>query len=311
MSNEQIDFGLLGQGDSYAVYTEKFDSSLLNPMPRAALRVRFGIKGDEFIGYDIWHCHESTFLLNSGLPVAGTLKFIYPASSPFMVESKSMKLYLNSFDMCKMGETFEDAKAAYVNQIVNDLSQVVGSQVRANFFDSVAWDDWDGFVDNDIIGDCVNIAHFDQIYKTTFDDFRGENSGDQSYVTLVPRSFREGITGCYFTNVLRSRCRHTKQKDTGTAVLWHDPKEDWVVDPVSFLRQVISLREVNEFHELCAEKLFLDVRSKVPTPDGVTILLLYSRRGSLDINPVRSTDIDLIPSELLDVKTLTLKTQGQ
>ena len=310
MSNEQINFGSLGQGDSYAVYTEKFDSSLLNPMSRAPLRERFNIKGDEFIGFDIWHCHESTFLLNSGLPVAGTLKFIYPASSPFMVESKSMKLYLNSFDMCRMGETLEEAKRAYVDQIVKDLSQVVGSQVRANFFDSVDWESWEGFVDNDIIGDCVNIAYFDQIYETTFDDFRAGNSGKDSHITLVPKNF-DGLTGCYFTNVLRSRCRHTKQKDTGTAVLWHDSADTWVVDPVSFLRQVISLREVNEFHELCAEKLFLDVKSKVPPEDEVTILLLYSRRGSLDINPVRSTDIDAIPSELLDVETLTLKTQGQ
>ena len=85
----------LGSSASYAVYTDKHDASLLNPMPRNLARDGWAIKGDEFVGYDTWHCHESTFLLNNGLPIAGTLKIVCPADSEFMVESKSAKLYLN------------------------------------------------------------------------------------------------------------------------------------------------------------------------------------------------------------------------
>ena len=87
----------LGSANSYAVYTDTFDPSQLNPMPRALARGDWNIKGDEFVGYDTWHCHEATFLLNNGLPIAGTLKIICPADSEFMVESKSFKLYIRYF----------------------------------------------------------------------------------------------------------------------------------------------------------------------------------------------------------------------
>ena len=107
----------LGSANSYAVYTDTFDPSQLNPMPRALARGDWNIKGDEFVGYDTWHCHEATFLLNNGLPIAGTLKIICPADSEFMVESKSFKLYLNTFDMCKMGDKIHDAIENYENQV--------------------------------------------------------------------------------------------------------------------------------------------------------------------------------------------------
>lgn len=308
MSEPAVNYGSLGQGDSYAVYTDHFDSSLLNPMPRKHLRERFKIQGDEFVGYDIWHCYESTFLLNSGLPVSGTLKFMYPCSSPNMVESKSMKLYLNSFDMCKMGNTLESAKEAYVAQIIKDLSPVVGDLVQAHFFDSIDWA-FSAWSDEacDISGDCTNIAEISELCKQSFSDYVGEGS----YITLTPKNVALGIDGRYYTNCLRSRCRHTKQKDSGTAIVWHDTKHNWVLDPMSFMRQVISLREVNEFHELCAEKLFTEIAPQIKEGDDLTILLLYSRRGSLDINPLRTSNLDSVPSDLLDVTTLTAKAQGQ
>jgi 7-cyano-7-deazaguanine reductase len=126
----------LGSANSYAVYTDKFDPSQLNPMPRILARQDWGIKGDEFVGYDVWHCHEATFLLNNGLPVAGTLKIICPADSEFMVESKSFKLYLNTFDMCKMGATMNEAIANYENQVKEDVSACIKANVEVAFFKS-------------------------------------------------------------------------------------------------------------------------------------------------------------------------------
>ena len=67
----------LGSSASYAVYTDRYDASLLNPMPRMLAREGWGIKGGEFVGWDTWHCHEATFLLNNGAPIAGTLKYVY------------------------------------------------------------------------------------------------------------------------------------------------------------------------------------------------------------------------------------------
>ena len=78
----------LGQQGSYAVQTDKFDPSLLVQMPRNLARDDWKIKGDEFVGYDVWHCHEATFLLDSGVPIAGTLKISYPSSSKYLVEDR-------------------------------------------------------------------------------------------------------------------------------------------------------------------------------------------------------------------------------
>jgi 7-cyano-7-deazaguanine reductase len=126
----------LGSANSYAVYTDTFDPSQLNPMPRILARQDWGIKGDEFVGFDTWHCHEATFLLSNGLPVAGTLKIICPASSEFMVESKSFKLYLNTFDMCKMGDTLQEAIDNYEKQVQKDVSKAIGAEVKVGFFRS-------------------------------------------------------------------------------------------------------------------------------------------------------------------------------
>ena len=111
------------------------------------------------------------------------------------------------------------------------------------------------------------------------------------------------------TNVLRSRCRHTKQKDTGTAFI-HIEIEKGRLDVASLFKEIVSLREVNEFHEFCAEKLFTSIM-KLEKVKECMVMLLYSRRGLLDINPVRASDFSLIPTTLSDVNRYTKKTQGQ
>lgn len=268
----------LGDSTSYAVFTDKFDSSLLNPMPRNLAREGWGIRGDEFEGVDVWHCHESTFLLDSGKPVSGTLKFVYSAGSEFMVESKSMKLYLNSFDMCRMGATTEAATKNYVDQVSDDLTKILGTTVRASFFQPygrsvqalpglTGWEQ-SAYLDQAIVDSAV------------FDDFEST----RNHVKSTDRVMDENKSQRWFTNSLRSRCRHTKQKDTGAAyfIIQHNRE----VDPGSLLRQVVSLREVNEFHEFCAEKLFVEIAKELEHAE-ITVALLYARRGSLDINPVR------------------------
>lgn len=294
----------LGDSTSYAVYTEKFDPTLLNPMPRNMARDGWGIKGDEFVGFDVWHCHEATFLLNNGLPVAGTLKFIYPASSLNMVESKSMKLYLNSFDMCKMGDTYEDAVRAYETQVKKDLESVVCAEVEVKFFGSLEYFPTCLNHSENIVG----LIGPEKLESVMFDDYKAE----RSHVEWNPGRSYDGYQRMY-SNILRSRCRHTKQKDTGAAYIAVRSNEE-VVDPLSVLRQIVSLREVNEFHEFCAEKLFMELTKSALTNPKVSVALLYSRRGSLDINPVRASNWQILFNEnsrLLDINTLTEKTQGQ
>ena len=290
----------LGSSASYAVYTDKFDPSLLNPMPRSLARDQWNIKSSDFVGYDTWHCHEATFLLNNGVPVAGTVKYVYSSDSEFMVESKSAKLYMNSFDMCKMGETYAQAIDNYENQIRTDLENVLKTPVSVKFFDSGsdahAVDAVPGYVD---LTD--KIPH-----ETVITDYEGKEEHIKFY------SLKNGeqiVSEKFFTNALRSRCRHTKQKDTGTAYI-HIITKGCEVIPETLFKQIVSLREVNEFHEFCAEKLYTSIKNH-PAVIDCAVTLLYSRRGSLDINPTRASSYELLPPALIDHTFYTKKAMGQ
>lgn len=300
----------LGSSASYAVYTDTFDSSLLNPMPRKLARDDWGIKGTEFVGMDVWHCHEATFLLDSGAPIAGTIKFAYSSDSDCMVESKSMKLYLNSFDMCKMGKTIQEAIINYEFQIKTDLERALNTLVSVKFFVSGA----------DIVGQFPLLGYID-LFHFLGTDLESEKITDYSagknYIKFYKPDFRgssskgrdEIYINKFCTNVLRSRCRHTKQKDTGTAFISINTK-NCLVQPMSLFKQIVSLREVNEFHEFCSEQLYAEI-AKHPEVDSCVVTLMYARRGSLDINPTRATSVEMLPKYLVDTKYYTTKTMGQ
>ena len=290
----------LGQSGSYAVYTDKHDSSLLVPMPRELARTDWGITGEEFIGEDVWHCHEATFLTNSGIPVAGTLKFSYNSNSKYMIESKSMKLYLNSFDMCKMGSTIDLAIIHYELQITEDLSKVLETEVRVKFHESGR----DGIqVDSFVSYQDLHTTIKLEQNNVEITDYNAQHSH------LLFTRDKKSNEYKLFTNVLRSRCRHTKQKDTGTAYIYIKTKKS-KLDLVSLFKEVVALREVNEFHEFCCEKLYTAIMATGEV-ESCMIALLYSRRGSLDINPIRATSSELIPSLYTNPQFYSKKTQGQ
>ena len=292
----------LGSANSYAVYTDTFDPSQLNPMPRALARGDWGIKGDEFVGYDTWHCHEATFLLNNGLPMAGTLKIVCPASSEFMVESKSFKLYLNTFDMCKMGDTIPQAIENYEKQVAKDISACIGAEAKVAFFrqgEEKIYEGDPGAFYLDMLR-LIGNKDLEAMEVTDYD-------GKESHFKVIPSAGGEDLF--VMTNLLRSRCRHTKQKDTGAAYFRIVTKTG-TVDLQSLLKEVIALREVNEFHEFCSEKLFKAITNH-PDVEDCVVMLLYARRGSLDINPVRASKEYLIPKELIDTGFYTKKAMGQ
>ena len=293
----------LGSSASYAVFTEQFDPSLLNPMPRILAREGWNIKGDEFVGFDTWHCHEATFLLNNGYPVAGTIKFVYPSDSEFMVESKSAKLYMNSFDMCKMGETLSEAIRNYVDQITVDLTKAIGKPVKVKFFPS-------GSSGLFPLRDYTDLH--EELGKRAQEIAITDYSAQQDHLEFykIHSEDNDPVSDKWFTNALRSRCRHTKQKDTGAAYIHIVCKNGMRVKPESLFKQIVALREVNEFHEFCAEKLFVSIMAHTEVKDCV-VSLLYSRRGSLDINPTRASSRHLLPHILGDVNHYTEKAMGQ
>lgn len=289
----------LGSKGSYDVQTEHYDSSLLVSLPRAEARKDWGITGQEFYGFDVWHCYESTFLLNNGMPLAGTLKIVYPSYSECIVESKSFKLYLNSFDMCKMGKSLSFATMNYEKCIREDLEKLLGVDVSIKFH---GYSTREEVVVNPLFDyeplEKMIIPTIDQLAK--FSDYRSEDKYE--IFTKSTNLYTEKVK----TNTLRSRCRHTGQKDTGTFFGYYEGMYRMLYNEM--LRKVVSLRMLEEFHEFCCEKLFVDTVMK---DSKVMIALLYSRRGSLDITPIRATSLHLIPVPLIDVNILTKKTMGQ
>ena len=291
----------LGDSTSYAIYTDKFDSSLLVRMPRELARKDWDIVGDEFKGFDVWHCRESTFLTNKGLPVAGTLKFGYQSDSKWMVESKSMKLYLNSFDMCKMSDGVHSSISKYVNQVREDLSKLLETDVVVFFHQ-------EGTETESVVEEYHDLYDLVDIESLEI-DYSVKNNSDYLESIDIKQVKEDKYELKVFTNVLRSRCRHTKQKDTGSAY-FHIKCTNRTITLDGLLRYIISFREQNEFHEFLAEKFICDIK-KVEGVTDVMVMLLYARRGSLDINPVRTTDLSMIPIELHQVNVLTEKTQIQ
>jgi 7-cyano-7-deazaguanine reductase len=276
-------------------------------MPRHLAREEYSITGEEFTGYDVWHCHESTFLLNNGIPVAGTLKIIYPANSKYMVESKSIKLYLNTFDMCKMGYTIDAAIINYKNQVCKDLSKILETNVMVFFHknnaDQKAIDPVKGYED---IYDYLN----DKIYYMKDIEYNGDITYSITEKNNKANSIKNSYPVKLSTNVLRSRCRHTKQKDTGSAYIQFIVKPGYKINVENVLRQILQLREKNEFHEFCSEVLFTKFIGQEGIED-VMVSLLYARRGSLDINPVRTSNIYMIPEVMKNPEIYTKKTMGQ
>jgi 7-cyano-7-deazaguanine reductase len=300
----------LGQGGSYAVQTTQFDPTLLVRMPRQEARDEWGIKED-FVGVDVWRAYEATFLLSNGMPVSGTLKIVYESRSKYMVESKSLKLYLNTFDMCEMGPAIQIATQKYVSQIERDLSKLLSTNVKVGFFSEMC-----GNYEDNIVELFPHHYLLDREVHSLdkFTDYKGESN----HIVFEATSFAEKENGGgnnflsigYRSNLLRSRCRHTKQKDSGSIFITIRSSHQLYKE--SFLKQIVSLREVNEFHEFCAEKIYSTILEKakevgVEVKD-LMITCLYARRGGIDICPSRATSWDMIPEPMMRIDLLEQKT---
>jgi len=196
-----------------------------------------------------------------------------------------------------MGKSLLFAKMNYENQIKQDLSKLLGVDVNVAFHQYHDRLSANTLLQYNYLEDSINISKL-----SDFDDYTAK----RDYSIALPAPLY--TTSTVQTNILRSRCRYTKQKDTGT--FFGLFKGMMFLNYTELFKKVVSIRMLDEFHEFCCEKLFIDM-TKQELVDECMIALLYSRRGSLDITPVRSTRLDLIPKELIDVNILTTKTLGQ
>jgi len=202
-----------------------------------------------------------------------------------------------------MGATIDEAITNYENQVTEDISNCIGANVEVKFFRS---GDDHRFMGNPV-SDYLDL--YSSISEKALEALEITDYNSQEFYSIIDDGGNMSTSDKYFTNVLRSRCRHTKQKDTGTAYFDITTKRGRV-NPKELLKLVISLREVNEFHEFCAEKLYTEIM-KNPMVEKCSVTLLYARRGSLDICPVRATKETMVPRELKSKFYYTKKAMGQ
>lgn len=252
----------LGQKTEYA---HQYDPSLLQPVPRSLNRDDLNLGQDlPFVGCDIWTLYELSWLNDKGLPQVAIGEVSIPVTSANLIESKSFKLYLNSFNQTRFSG-WDDVE----NRLINDLSACAGETV------DVTLRSVDDYTDSVIVtmdGDCIDAQ---DIEITSYDFDRN---------LLVGAASGEWVTESLHSHLLKSNCLITNQPDWGSVEIHYTGQQ---IDREALLRYIVSFREHNEFHEQCVERIFTDI-VQFCQPQSLTVYARYTRRGGLDINPYRS-----------------------
>ena len=285
-----IEAKVLGQ---QVAYPTDYCPSILVPVPRSLNREIYDIHHPEdlFQGYDTWHAYEAGFLSKNGLPVCGVLKLVYPASSPCIVESKSLKLYLNSLNMTRLGEDILSGIELYVKTVKSDLEQILQTQVEATFFQQAPREPHFDFHDYTLLENIPGIEHI------TFTEY------SENPALLKDRTTETGeIKVC--SHLLRSNCKITKQPDWGS--IYIHMKADRLPDNISLLKYIVSLRSENHFHEEICEMTYKRLWDLF-CPEILAVSCIYTRRGGIDICPSRANKAEYLPQYLHKPETLTQK----
>ena len=254
------------------VYADRYDAGLLYPISRQAKRDEIGVSADAlpFHGVDVWNGYELSWLDLRGKPVVAVAEFRFPATTPNIVESKSFKLYLNSFAQ----ERLADADA--VREIlVRDLSAAAGGPSEVVLR---APGQLDGTPIGEPEGALLDAQELDfDSYGPPRADFLSTHAGNAREVLV--------------SHLLRSNCPVTGQPDWGSVQIAYTGAP---IDRAGLLRYLVSFRSHTEFHEQCVERIFMDIRERC-APRELAVYARYTRRGGLDINPFRSTDPAAVP----------------
>jgi 7-cyano-7-deazaguanine reductase len=253
---------LLGKDVSYS---PEYDPDILFQIPRINNRKLLGLnsKNLPFKGWDIWNCYELSWLNNKGKPYTAIVRFIIPCNSECIIESKSFKLYLNSFNNSKFSSSDE------VKSILEkDVSKAIGIDVDAVIYDE------------NYVVESMSIDRFEGTCIDDIDICCDSYVVDSSLLATTDEYLFETI----YSNLLKSNCPVTGQPDWASVQFTYKGKK---IIHDSLLKYIISYRDHAEFHELCVEKMFVDIMEKC-CPDELTVYARYTRRGGLDINPIRS-----------------------
>lgn len=262
----------LGQKTEYA---SQYDRTLLQPVPRALNRDGLGITQNQpfTIGADIWTAYEISWLNEKGLPQVAIADIYLDYQSQNLIESKSFKLYLNSFNQSK----FTDFNA-FQQTMQRDLIECAQGDVKVRLNPVAVYD---AQKIEHLQGDCID----EQDIEITSYEFNANWLKDCVSDEIVEEKL--------VSHLLKSNCLITNQPDWGTLHIHYVGKK---INQEKLLRYVVSFRQHNEFHEQCVERIFCDLMHYAK-PEKLTVYARYTRRGGLDINPFRS-NFENLPENL-------------
>ena len=249
-----------------SVYVADYNPEILFPISRQIKRAEIGIQNEPlpFFGFDQWTHYEVSWLNEQGKPVVAVAEIIYACDSPYIIESKSMKLYFNSFNQTK----FKDLDTVQAT-IAKDLTQKIAAPVTVKI---------------KLLGDCLqSLSCFLGTCLDDLDVACDVYSVDANYLTTEPVQVEEVL----YSHLLKSNCLVTGQPDWGSVQISYQGNK---INHEGLLKYIVSFRNHNEFHEQCIERIFVDIMARC-APQHLTVYGRYTRRGGLDINPYRSTDL--------------------
>ena len=278
-------------------YKDTYSPELLVKVPRYLNREGYGLTSDSFVGVDTWNCYEVSAITTKGQPVAGMLKIVCPSNSEYHVESKSIKLYLNSFNMTRIADNARDCISGIEARVKRDLDELLETNTTVSFYASDEEGEAISFEGYEDLGDIVDL---DQIDFTAF-----QSDANQLAVEDTSEEAKEVKLK---SNLLRSNCRVTNQPDWGDVFIRMKGKKLPSAD--SLAKYIVSHRTVSHFHEEICEMVYKHLTDAYQ-PEQLMVACLYTRRGGLDINPVRASHSMLIPDIFINKDYRLAKTLRQ
>jgi 7-cyano-7-deazaguanine reductase len=267
----------LGKATSYC---SEYNPELLQAVPRSLNRDGLSITAENlpFVGEDVWYGYELSWLNSRGKPIVAVAEFRFSCQSDNIVESKSFKLYLNSFNQSRFS-SWEDVAQC----MEKDLSNTCGSKASVKLFP---------------VDECSALNINPQVFPgkiTCIDDIDIEVNTYQLAPELLLIDNNIGsktvVNENLVSHLLKSNCLITNQPDWASIYIQYSGKE---ILHKSLLAYLISFRQHNEFHEQCVERIYCDLK-KFCQIEELTVFARYTRRGGLDINPYRSTKNNMAP----------------
>ncbi|HYD93750.1 MAG TPA: NADPH-dependent 7-cyano-7-deazaguanine reductase QueF [Noviherbaspirillum sp.] len=246
-------------------YQSEYDPSLLFPIAREQKRQEIGIAGTlPFFGMDIWNAYELSWLNLRGKPQVAVATVSVPADSPNIIESKSFKLYLNSFNQTRLA-----SPEAVADLLRTDLSNGFGAPVQVKL----------------TLPDAFSTLEMGELEGLLLDRLDIEVAAYTPDAGLLKANHEEAmVEESFVSHLLKSNCLVTGQPDWGSVQIRYAGAQ---IDQEGLLQYLIGFRNHNEFHEQCVERIFMDIMRQC-RPQKLSVYARYTRRGGLDINPWRT-----------------------